>query len=227
MPVSFPYLETAIRKTGLTPRGGFHPDGSDNVTGDPGTLVLVGNAGPTMWDAYVRDRAGYAGCANPLDDWIRDRLTGLAEELGATPLFPFGGPPFLPFQRWAQRAEPVYPSPLGLLIHPDHGLWHAYRGALAFPEVIDLPAFDARASPCESCADKPCLSTCPVGAFGFDGYDVPACVAHLETPAGQDCMELGCRARRACPVEVSAAYAPDQAEFHMGAFRAAQRKIAL
>ena len=31
-------------------------------------------------------------------------------------------------------------SPLGILIHPDWGLWHSYRGALAFRERLDLPA---------------------------------------------------------------------------------------
>ena len=37
------------------------------------------------------------------------------------------------------RAEAVAPSPLGILIHPDYGLWHAYRGALAFAERLALP----------------------------------------------------------------------------------------
>ena len=43
-------------------------------------------------------------------------------------LFPFSCPPFLPFLRWAERAEVVFPSPSGPLIHPVYGLWHTYRG---------------------------------------------------------------------------------------------------
>ena len=39
----------------------------------------------------------------------------LAQNLGAVALYPFGGPPYWPFQQWAQRCEPVHPSPLGLL----------------------------------------------------------------------------------------------------------------
>jgi hypothetical protein len=129
----------------------------------------------------------------------------------------------LPFQRWAQRAEPVFPSPIGMLIHPEHGLWHAYRGALAFAgEIAGLPPRGAAHSPCDSCADKPCLTTCPVGAFGPEGYDVPACAAHLRRPAGADCMGLGCRARRACPVGRQATYLPEQAAFHMAAFLGAR-----
>ena len=209
---------------GLMVRGGFYPTPADAVPGDPATLVLVGNAGPAMWRAF--EAAGPTGrdadSANPLDDWVGDALTAVANALGATPLFPFGGPPHLPFQRWAQRADAVAPSPLGVLIHPDYGLWHAYRGALAFAERLDLPPRDDRPRPCDTCADKPCLSTCPVDAFGSDGYDVPVCVAHISRPEGADCMELGCRARRACPVGTEFIYEPAHAAFHMAAFRRAQ-----
>ena len=215
-------FEGPLSGTGLVARGAFHPEPDDGVPGDPGTLVLVGNAGPDMWRAFDAARLGYAGHANPLDAWVRDVLTGIASELGATALFPFGGPPFLPFQRWAQRAEPVHPSPLGVLIHPEYGLWHAYRGALAFAERLDVPAREDRPSPCETCADKPCLSACPVEAFAGAGYDVPRCVAHIGTAAGADCIDGGCAARRACPVGHDFVYEPAQAAFHMRAFRAAQ-----
>lgn len=224
MPIDIAALENALTPHGLILRGGFYPVAEDSVPGDPATLVLVGNAGPDMWRAFEIARAvgRYADSANPLDDWVRDVLSAAAAEFGATPLFPFGGPPHLPFQRWAQRAEPVYASPLGVLIHPDYGLWHAYRGALAFADRLDLPKRDDRPRPCDSCADKPCLSACPVAAFGSDGYDVPVCITHIAEPAGADCMDLGCRARRACPVGRDFIYEPANAAFHMAAFRRAQ-----
>lgn len=128
------------------------------------------------------------------------------------------GPPWLPFQRWAMRAEPVTASPLGILIHPDWGLWHSYRGALAFRERLDLPAVPARASPCASCAAKPCLTACPVSAFSTEGYDVAGCRAHIATPAGADCMSGGCLARISCPVGAAHRYTGAQAAFHMRAF---------
>ena len=182
-----------------------------------GTLVLAGNVGGSLWRAFSRRRQA-ADEPDALDGWTGRVLGPLAAELGGQALFPFGGPPYLPFQRWARRAEPVHPSPIGPLIHPDHGLWHAYRGALAFGERLDLPPRDTRPSPCESCADKPCLSSCPVGALTTGGYDVPACAAHLATEAGADCMEQSCRARRACPVGRENAYGPEQSRFHMAAF---------
>ncbi len=224
MSAELPTVAKLLKPHGLIVRGGFHPTRKDDVAGDPATLALVGNAGPAMWQAFEAARAAgrYADSVNPLDDWVRDALTAVATQLGAAPLFPFGGPPHLPFQRWAQRAEAVAPSPLGVLIHPDYGLWHAYRGALAFAERLDLPPRDTRPRPCDTCADKPCLAACPVDAFGPDGYNVPACVGHILAPEGADCMALGCRARRACPVGQEFIYEPAHAAFHMTAFRRAQ-----
>lgn len=222
MPDELSQLHEALADHGLLLRGGFHPVPDDGVPGDSGTLVLVGNAGPAMWNAFATVCDAYGDAPNPLDAWISDVLGRVAADAGAVPLFPFGGPPHLPFQRWAQKAEPVHPSPVGVLIHPEFGLWHAYRGALAFAETLDLPPRDIRPSPCATCADKPCLSACPVGAFDGEAYDVPACVGHIRTPAGADCMERGCRARRACPIGQGYVYMPAQAAFHMQAFTAAQ-----
>lgn len=217
-----PELHSALSAHGLIARGGFHPVSADDVPGDPATLVMVGNAGPDMWGAFDCARGDYADSANPLDAWITDTLTDVAAAVGATALFPFGGQPHLPFQRWAQRAEPVHPSPVGVLIHPAFGLWHAYRGALAFAEKLELPPPDVRPSPCDSCVDKPCLSACPVGAFDGKTYDVPGCVGHITDTDSGDCMGQGCLARRACPVGRDYVYAPTQAGYHMRAFTGAQ-----
>lgn len=189
---------------------------------DVGTLVLVGVVGRSCWEPFQGAEEARQW-PNPLDRWSRRVVTELGAELGADALFPFGDPPFLPFIRWAQRAEDVHPSPIGPLIHPDYGLWHAYRGALAFVDILDLPSAQKRLSPCDTCADKPCLTTCPVGAFSADGYDAPACVEHIAAAHGVDCLGGGCLARRACPVGVAYQYTPAQMGFHMSAFLAAHR----
>ena len=227
--MELPSLAETLSAYGLMLRGGFHPEVGDGVPplgdGRPvGTVVLVGNAGPAMWRLFTATCDAVAG-PHSLDRWTRGLLTDIARAQGATPLFPFDGPPYLPFQRWAMRAEPVAPSPLGMLIHPDYGLWHAYRGVLLFAERIALPPRDRRPSPCENCAERPCLQACPVDAFTEAGYDVPGCRDHISRPAGADCMAEGCRARRACPIGQAYRYAPDHAEFHMRAFRGdGQRK---
>ena len=173
-------VEQTVSDNGFTPLGWFHAsDGDDVPDVAPGlparTMMLVGNAGPAMWQRFSAERDP---AKDTLDAWSRDVLCALAAELGACALFPFDKPP-LPFQRWATRAGTVHTSPLGMSIHGEYGLWHAYRAAFAFAEEIPFAPASGAASPCDACEDKPCLTTCPVGAFSGTGYDVPACAAHI------------------------------------------------
>lgn len=221
-PLDYAAVDRALRAQGLMARGGFHPGPADAVPAladgrRARSLVLAGNAGPEMWRTFSA-APEFAAPANALDTWTTRVMGQVAADLGGEAFFPFGGPPYPPFVAWAKRAEPVAESPLGILIHPVYGLWHAYRGALAFAEAIDVPLRETAARPCDTCADKPCLSTCPVNAFTNPGYDVPACVGHVAAPAGADCLTQGCRARRACPVGAEFRYAPAQAQLHMRAF---------
>jgi len=209
-----------LRESGLLARGGFSTRESDQAPDlrdgrAARTVIMVGNAGPSMWQAFSRKQPTDP---DPLDRWSHAILERVAAQHDADVAMPSDGPPFAPFQRWAMRAEPVFPSPLGLLIHPTWGLWHGYRGALLFPMVIEVPRHEATESLCDHCENQPCLSACPVDAFQRNDYQVDACVAHLETPEGQICMTSGCRARHACPVGQSAFPGADQAGFHMRAF---------
>ncbi len=197
-------------------RGAFHVAPDDALPA--ATIALLGWIGGEFWDVFASSAEAADGERNPLDRWSKRTIDAMATDLGATALYPFAGPPWLPFQRWAMRAEPVSVSPLGILIHPDWGLWHSYRGALAFRERLELPAMPDRASPCSTCAEKPCLTTCPVSAFSNAGYDVAGCRTHVAAPAGSECMSGGCLARVACPVGAGHRYAPAQAAFHMRAF---------
>ena len=216
-------IRAAVAEAGLAYRGGFHPNMDEADTGGAGTILLLGFVGRGNWPAFAASPEAHDGEPHSLDRWSRRVIGKLAADLGAHALFPFDGPPWLPFLKWAQRAEPVYPSPIGTLIHPDWGLWHAWRGALAFHERLELPPPDRRPRPCDTCVEKPCLSTCPVKAFSSSGFDVRTCVAHIDSPRGADCMSDGCRARRACPIGANHRYDSDEAAFHMRAFRTAQR----
>src|ERR1700721_2059647 len=129
---------SAIERAGLVPRGAVSLAEGERVgeLADMRTIVLAGMVGRNGWDAFSASPEAGDGLADPLDRWSRRLIESLAGELGAKALFPFGGPPFLPFQRWAQRAEPVHSSPIGVLIHPYYGLWHSYRGALGLSEEL-------------------------------------------------------------------------------------------
>lgn len=215
-------VEKILQSMGLIMRGGFHPHTQDQVpamtdSSSAATVILAGNAGPQMWTAFQHARSS-SPIPPDLDTWTEQGLTAAAHALGAEVLFPFGGPPFWPFQRWAQRAEAVFPSPIGPLIHGQYGLWHAYRGAFLFSRKLSLPSKPPATSPCDSCQDRPCLGRCPVNALSSEGYKVSVCRTHLLEQIGNACISGGCLARHACPVGHEFKYGAEQASFHMRAF---------
>jgi len=216
-------IEALLGRHGLIARGGFSFRGDEarprGPSGKPAnSVLLVGHAGGTIWPHFSSWRKRQeAGLANPLDAWSREVIGDVATDVGARALFPFDKP-YWPFQQWAMRAEGLKASPLGMLIHPRYGLWHAYRGALVFDEAFVFGPAPMSQHPCDSCDGKPCLTACPVGAFSQSGYDVAACRSHLDSGMQPDCMTLGCRARDACPVGNEWRYGDDQVRFHMAAF---------
>lgn len=217
--VSYPLVASAIEPTGMVARGGFTVAADDAVPmradGRPTrSVVIVGNVGGAMWPSFRREERDES---DPLDAWTRRTLAPIAVEFDAELIHP-SDTPYQPILAWAQRAAEVWSSPIGLLVDPDHGLWHAYRGALLFADaVVDLPRPTGAVSPCVGCS-QPCLTTCPVDAFAPGAYDHESCREHVRSGDRPRCLTDGCAARRACPVNADGDYGADQMEFHMRAF---------
>ncbi|MBL0373178.1 4Fe-4S dicluster domain-containing protein [Rhizobium sp. KVB221] len=212
-------------RAGLSPHGiflrgmiHFDDDGPELATGGTArTVILLGNIGGSIWPAFEAWFSTHLDVADPLDTWSQEVIRPTAEEIGATSWFP-SEKPWQPFQQWAMRAEGLKPSPLGILVHPEYGLWHGYRGALGFGEKIGKVSQPQRIHPCDHCTAKPCLTYCPVDAIKPASFDVAACRLHLLSPAGRHgCLASGCLARNACPVGAEYRYPDEQLRFHMAA----------
>ena len=215
-------LQERLRDFGLFVRGITRLSSAEIDTygfeQDKPWLALVGNIGSSYWPVFSQapefDDAG----PDPLDRWS-ERVAGvLADELSLHPVYPFSGPPYYPFQQWAQRAEALEQSPIGVMMHPKFGLWHSYRFALLGADFGLQETRQTAASPCLSCDDQPCLQRCPVGAFDATGYAVDRCASYLQQTPGAECHQQGCLARYACPVAPELRYDPAQGRFHLRAF---------
>lgn len=209
-------IAAAARAVQLDVFGAFHPGPGDGAPEGTGTLVLLGPREPGFWASVTAAPEWADGRAEPLDRWSARVVGGLASCFGARKLFPFGGPPHLPFHAWALASGEAWESPVRLLVHAHAGLMVSYRGALALAARLALPAPPAM-PPCADCP-RPCLAACPAGALSAAGYDLPACHGFLDTAPGADCMGRGCAVRRACPVSQSHGRLPEQSAYHMGLF---------
>lgn len=215
----------AIDAAGLAHRGTVQLEDDEQREGlNARSLVLVGFSGDQGWDAFTASAEWHQGEVDALDRWSCRVIGGIAREVGAKALFPFEGPPWWPFQKWGLRAEAASASPIGILMHPKWGLWHSWRGALAFQLNLHAPEPAISVSPCETCEGAPCLTACPVHAFADAEYDVTRCLSFLEGIDGKRCMTAGCMARRACPVGIEYRHLGEQARFHMKAFLESQRR---
>ncbi len=216
---------TAAEAAGLAFRGGFALTAEERAgpLAEARSVALFGMIGAAQWPAFAASPEAADGLAHPLDRWSRRILTALAEQFGAVPLFPFEGPPYWPFQRWAQRAEPVHPSPLGLLIHPRYGLSHSYRGALAFSSMLEFAPSATEATPLRHLRRASVPGGVSRRRFLPRRLRRRALRRLSRTGDGAACVQGGCLARQACPVGREHVQAPEQARFHISAFLAARR----
>lgn len=223
-------LYDALKQYGFVCFGGLAISADECAFGSEGLIgkrgLLIGNAGQDMWHVFSKSPEYADGEKDPMNRWTKRVLDEIASLLGASVVYPFDEP-YWPFQRLAQKAANAQPSPLGILIHSEFGLWHAFRGLIIFDEVqgyesqINALGFQAESlnHPCDNCFEKPCLSICPVGAFTGKRLDVQSCFSHLDSPAEPHCMMSGCEARRGCPVAKEHQYNSAQMKFHMQSYR--------
>ncbi|MER9438590.1 4Fe-4S dicluster domain-containing protein [Mesorhizobium sp. M0618] len=216
-------IAAALHANGLVLRGGFNfTTGNAPPTGSSGApaaaVLLVGQAGAAPWPYFLRWRESQPEqIANPLDTWSREVIGAVAQDFGARAISP-SDKPYLPFQQWAMRAEGLKPSPLGILMHPHYGLWHAYRGALLFDDELPVQAAEPGAHLCDSCVEKPCLKSCPVDAYSAQGFAYQSCLAHVRGAGGSPCRSGGCLDRNACPYGTEYRYPPEVQAYHMASF---------
>ena len=191
----------------------------DAISAGKRTDIAVGSAGDPFWNAFSVSKEWTENYDDPIDRYTARQINSLLRaDNGEEAIYPFDkdAPNFV--QLWPATFPKLAASRLGPMIHPTYGLWMAARAHIILPQAYFKFEHAAEFVPCESCATKPCLSACPVGAFSASKpYDHLACAAHLKTnPA---CFSGGCDARGACPYGQSWQLPTDQAQYHQSRFR--------
>lgn len=175
-------------------------------------LVLLGHGGRRLWAAL---QEWGMQTADPVDDYshtlTRQFIRDYLDDPPVCWLYPQTDY-LVPLQQLGALAGWSYPSPLGQGIHPEYGVWFAYRAAFLTTAVLPLYGEPVRPSPCATCTDKPCITTCPVGGVRFAHFDVDGC-AHYRLCHHSPCADR-CLARLACPFFPEHRYTLPQIQYH-------------
>ncbi len=181
-------------------------------TSRPARIILIGHGGRTLWESIPAEQWQQA---DPIDQYSREAANHFARQVTAgysyQIIYPGDSPVAL--QQLGTIAGWHTPSPLGIGINPDWGLWFAYRAALLtdapLPEILQT----APPSPCTTCDKKPCIALCPAGALAAGSViDMDKCAQHRLAP--QSNCASRCLARLGCPVAVEQRYTLEQIEYH-------------
>lgn len=178
-------------------------------------LVLIGSSGRGLW-AALQAALWLDGRPDPVDTWCEAAVGRWGDrELGDgwRPLWPNAEEHPIPVTALAELSGWSHRSRMGLGVHPRHGLWFAWRAVVVTDRPLELSRPVPTTSPCDACADAPCVSRCPGGATGGEaGMDIGLCFAERTRP-GAACAHR-CGARLACPVGADHRYSAAQIEHH-------------
>jgi len=192
------------------------------------SVIVFASGGTALWDAFVQDILQHpthlTECDHPLDAFVARTI----QTVDPSP------PPnrrwvrcaadaetFVDFQQLSADANMGFESRMGLLIHPQYGLWIGLRAAYFTTTRLQVPSNLNKSHPCEPC-DAPCIRACPGEAFPNDEWDVHRCAAfHVESDA---CHGI-CHARCACPIGTNHRHKPLQHHCH-NARNSGRKKLA-
>ena len=76
--------------------GGFYAEDDPALPSGTRTLLLIGLNEPGFWP-HLTAQPEWDGAPDPIDRWSRRVIGGVACDIGAKALCPFGGPPYHPF----------------------------------------------------------------------------------------------------------------------------------
>ncbi len=133
----------------------------------------------------------------------------------------YPGPTRLDLRAWLEVGGVQFRSRLGIGIRPDCRPWLAVRAAIwAAPcdelrqALLDRYPPLVGPSPCDDCADKPCLDACPVDAHRLTTGRLERCIE--QRLLDHSTCTQRCWSRSACPVGADQRYDEPQMRYHYG-----------
>lgn len=193
----------------------------DTRIADGGTILLLGNGGQEFWQILQQN---YPQGEHPVDDYSAQASDAVLQKclptLERQLLFPSADCPLI-LQRLMTQAGWHSPSPLGMGMHAQYGLWSACRAVWWLnAELVAPEGVGTVVDHCAHCEHKPCLAACPADALQLGRPPQLSRCADYRLQADSQCSAT-CVAREACPVAANHRYKPEQLNYHYGLARSA------
>lgn len=179
---------------------------------DYSRLVLTGHGGRRLWQKL--NESDWQ-TTEPIDHYSIAVTQAYIDRYldGAPALLIYPAEYLLPLQQLGELAGLSHPSPLGIGINAEYGLWFAYRTAFLTNYQLPVNQSPVTQSPCSTCAGKPCIHTCPAGAVSDPGrFRIHPC-ATFRLSRDSTCADR-CLARLACPIAPQHRYTLEQIQYH-------------
>lgn len=184
-------------------------------------LILIGHAGKTLWESV--SAAGITS-DDPVDDFsmhtVRHWFAQCHPHNRYEIIYP--GTHAVGLQRLGLLAGWHHASPFMVGIDATWGTWYAYR-ALVVADTHFEPTTPVRSEhPCQSCAGKICIASCPANAMDGAQFDLAKCVAYRKQEDSR--CRTTCLSRISCPVGSEHRYGEAQIRHvYLGSLRAIER----
>lgn len=175
-------------------------------------LILLGNGGKSFWRNLKAQNITELNRVDQYSDSIarefaQQALAGHDWEL----LYP--GAPTIPLQQLGEIAGWHHPSPMGIGIQQQWGLWYAYRALLITDTPLETSQQPATPNPCDECKGQPCVTECPAKAVSNRlPFQLGLCVDY-RLSENSTCSDR-CLARLTCPQSSQHRYTMEQIKYH-------------
>lgn len=183
---------------------------------DQTSYGLLLAAGGRKLFASMQDQAAMTG-EDPFDAYSIATVTRVFNEYLPTVKleFAYPGDGAAPLIALGEYLGWSHPSPLGLGINPEFGLWFAYRAFVRVDVRLPVTQPSPTHSPCHSCVTRDCVSGCPASAVSERAkFAIDRC-GEFRLQASSPCAE-SCLARLACPIGSQHQYETRQFAYHQG-----------
>ncbi len=176
-------------------------------------LLVFGHAGKQMWHAL--QQSPFRDVADPIDSFslhaVQNYFSQQLPNFDYRLLYP-GSDSIVPLQTLGELAGWHHASPFRIGINAAYGSWFAYRVVVLANTKLKTTANTDTPSPCLSCEDRPCISSCPAHALNQGDLSLQICIDY-RLRAESRCKSQ-CLSRLSCPIAKEMQYDSEQINYH-------------